>query len=187
MATKFIVKAAFLLIIAIACWERLPVVGYYHRAVAACTTRVFRSSAVDDIVFADGEFVARVAVQGRRELLHVQASDLTMNICVLAAVYFASPRRRRLFPWCCSSAFVILFGLHVIALHVTVRAALGWHDTGIPSDLTAQLGPWMYPVVMLLWAPYVAVYFISRPEKVHPQERSRGRTLRSQQEIRNAR
>jgi hypothetical protein len=158
MTTKFLVKATVLFLFASVGWERLPVADYYHRALAACTTRVFRLSTADDIVFADGEFVTPVTVQNRKELLHLQASDLTMNICVLAAVYFASPRRRRLFAWCCSAAFLSLFALHVISLHVTIRAALAWQSSnGISSDVIGQLGPWMYPIAMLLWVPYVAM------------------------------
>lgn len=63
-------------------------------------------------------------------------------------------------------------GLHVVktttnksnptaaALEVTIRAALAWQGSrGISSDAIGQLGPWMYPVAVLLWVPYVVMCF----------------------------
>jgi len=146
-------------------WGHTPVSRGYHRLIAACAQnfygRALSHGAIPDIHVDGEEFL--VSVGGpRHETLHVGALDVTGNVCVLLALFLASPAgHQRIYLLALVAAFAMLFALHVAGLYVIVRTALAWHaglDTNHSQGLIADLGPWMYPLVVLLWVPYLLWY-----------------------------
>jgi len=144
-------------------WEHTAVSNCYHRAIAACAQRAYgralSGGAAPRVAVAGEEFLVSVG-GAKRETLHVGALDITGNLCVLLALIVASPVKPRLSVYlrAALAALILLFVLHVGGLYVIVKTALAWHagltDTHSES-LIAALGPWMYPMVVLLWAPYL--------------------------------
>jgi len=144
-------------------WEHTPVSDWYHGAVAACAQSIYgraiAGGAIPDIHLQEDEFVVSVG-GAKRETLHVGALDITGNLCVLLALIVASPVKPRLSVYlrAALAALILLFVLHVGGLYVIVKTALAWH-AGLTENhsesLIAALGPWMYPMVVLLWAPYL--------------------------------
>jgi len=158
MVTKFMVRAAVLLVLMGTVWERSPVSDYYHRALAACDHAIWSGR---DVQLVGDDFVTRVWLNNKSQMLHLEATDLTMNICVLVAVYLASFRPRRVFVWCLCTALLVLFAVHVAALEVTIRAVLAWRESPGTMTVIERLGPWMYPMASLLWVPYIVILFIT--------------------------
>lgn len=166
--TKLLAKAIVFLVIALVSWERTPLSRIYHAGVAACAQALYGSGdqarLIDGIRASDDEFMARVLVSDKRETLHIAAGDMTGNLCVLLALYLASPIRPlvRTYFLSLNAALVALFGVHVIALYVLIRTAVAGRTAAEnvgPANLVADMGPWMYPLAVLLWAPYLLTYY----------------------------
>lgn len=144
-------------------WEHTAVSRNYHRLVAACAEHVYgralSDGAIPDIRAEADEFL--VSVGGvKHETLHVGALDITGNLCVLLALIMASPVKPRssVYLRAALTALGILFVLHVAGLYVIVKTALAWHaglNDSHTEGVIADLGPWMYPLAVLLWMPYL--------------------------------
>jgi hypothetical protein len=153
------------LIVLVACqivWEHTALSGRYHGLIAACAQRLYgaalASGTIPDIHVDGDEFVVNVGGP-KHEKLHVGALDVTGNLCVLLALFVASATRARWRTGLIAfvAAFALLFALHLAGLYVLAQTALAWH-AGLDehaAGLVASLGPWMYPVVALLWVPYL--------------------------------
>jgi hypothetical protein len=147
-------------------WDRTPVARGYHRLVATCAQslygRAIAHGSIPDVHVDSQEFV--VSVGGpKHEKLHVGALDITGNLCVLLALFCACPPRGRwrAYLLALAGAFAVLFVLHVAGLYVIIRTALAWHaglDANHSEGMIADLGPWMYPLVVLLWVPRLLLY-----------------------------
>ena len=166
--TKLLAKATVCLVIALIGWERTPLSRIYHAGVATFARALYGSGDqagfIDGIRASDDEFMVRVLVGDKRETLYIAAGDMTGNLCVLLALYLASPIRplARIYLSSFSAAVVALFGVHVIALYVLSRTAVAGRtaveNVGLAS-LVSDMGAWMYPLAVLLWAPYLLTYY----------------------------
>jgi len=153
------------LVVLVACqitWEHTTLSSHYHRLIASGAQRLYGEAlahgTIPDIHVDGDEFVVNVGGP-KHEKLHVGALDVTGNLCVLLALFVASatPARRRVGLIAFLIAFALLFALHLAGLYVLARTALAWH-AGLDehaAGLVANLGPWMYPLVVLLWVPYL--------------------------------
>jgi hypothetical protein len=171
---RFFVKAVLLLPATLLLWGSTPVARHYHIALANCARHTYAGPHSDgvirDVRVIDGDFVVRVIANGARKTLVVTAADVTDNACVLIALYLASPffSLASLMAYLVA-AIVALFGVHVASLYIIVRVAIAWRENSTTSSagLVESIGPWLYPLALLLWAPYLVAYLRGRPGRLN--------------------
>jgi hypothetical protein len=160
---KRITIAFVALVISQIAWAHAPASAWYHQLIAECAQRAYghalSGGSNPDVRVTGQEFAIRVG-SAPNDILYVAGSDVTGNLCVLVALFIASPVRLRYRSYLRSIvvAFAILFLVHVAGLYVIVKTALAWHTaSGVTrmEGLVADLGPWMYPLGVLLWIPYL--------------------------------
>lgn len=150
-------------------WEQTAVSRDYHVAVAWCAEVVRRAvgmEGVREILLSDDEFLARVVVGDRLEALYIEPLDITSSLCVLLSLYLAWPIRppRKRFATYVVGSVALLFWVHVATLLLVIDGAIGWHGAGLSGADQSWLAPWAYPLVLLLWAPYILRQLRERTE-----------------------
>jgi hypothetical protein len=116
------------------------------------------------------EFGIGFVVNAKRDILSINATDITSNMAMLFSLYLASPIRRRvrvfLIGFICS--LIVIFFVHTFTVIMLSREALSGHPGIMALSLFSkgevrlavlynafynELG--MYLVVLLLWFPYI--------------------------------
>jgi hypothetical protein len=174
---RFLIKVFVLLPALLLAWQKLSFAPHYHAVVAAMTGAVYglvaKRGMVHGVSADTHEFLAHVLVGGQRQVLHIEAADVTSNTCTLLALYLASPIRplwRKYVGWL-SGSMVGLLAIHVFTVIAAIQSAAGlpgmWTRTcAVYLNFYEVVG--MYLLVLVMWLPYIAMHARATAEGNRP-------------------
>ncbi len=170
----FLAKVVPLFLVFLYLWHELGVAHGYYRLVAAVLDAVYPgldpAGAVTGVAARGDELGVGLLVGANRQVLSLNATDITSNAALLFSMFLASPirRRERAFLVVFTASAVILFLVHVFTAMMLIQKAFFTHPeimaggffSGTDVKLVLlyttfyeELG--MYLVVLLLWFPYI--------------------------------
>jgi len=155
-------------------WHARGVASWYYGLMARVLDAVYPgldpAGVVTGVAVRGHEFGVGFVAGGTRQVLSLNATDITSNVAVLFSLFLASPilRRVRVFLIHFVVSAAVLFLIHLLTAaaliqkafltHPVVMAGSPFSNTGIKFTLLytsfyEELG--MYLIVLVLWFPYI--------------------------------
>jgi hypothetical protein len=170
----FLIKIVPLFALFLYLWHARGLAGVYYRMLAEFVDVIYPhidpTGTVKWVSVKEYNFGIGFVVNAKRDVLSLNATDITSNMAMLVSLYLASPiwRRVRIFliHFVCSLA--IIFFVHAFTIITLSREAFSTHPaimaltpyTRFEVGITATYNTFytemgMYLVVLLLWFPYI--------------------------------
>lgn len=170
----FLIKVVPLFAVFLFLWHSRGLAGWYYRLVASVLDAVYPgldpAGVVTGVAVKGNEFGVGFVAAAKRQVLSLNAADITSNVAMLFSLFLASPilRRTRVFLTHVAISVVVLFVIHVFTAMTLIQRAFMTHPAvmaGSPFSKTEikftllytsfyeEMG--MYLLVLVLWFPYI--------------------------------
>lgn len=170
----FLIKVFPLFALFLYLWHARDLAHVYYRLLAGLLDAVYPyfdpTGNVTGVMTRGHEFGIGLLLNAQREVLSINATDITSNIAMLLSLYLASPIRRAprtfLIYFICSLA--VIFLVHAVTVVTLSQEAFMTHPaimahspftkteiTLIPLYNLFYVEVGMYLVVLVLWFPYI--------------------------------